>query len=115
MLSFCKVPMCTRTINSRGTPDSGSAEELSEEATLAKRIITKRTQLDKVHKGNDKTALFDIFLEPDRINDDNPLAWWKANGHKYTLLGHIVRGVVAILAMSAPSERDFSQTTLVIT
>lgn len=100
-------------LNSRETLDPEN-EDLeppqSEDVTVAKRV-----PLDKVQKKNEKTAFFDTSLEPVLNPDGNPLKWWRVNAHKYLVLAHIARCVLAVLAMFAPSERFFSSSALVMT
>ena len=46
---------------------------------------------------------------------EDPLTWWKENTSKFPLISHVGRAVLATPATSAPSERVFSQSGMIVT
>ncbi|CAM9696318.1 unnamed protein product, partial [Sphacelaria rigidula] len=53
--------------------------------------------------------------EPALTINENPLKWWLLNAHKYPLIAHVARNVLAVPASPGPLERVFSQSGLVMT
>ena len=47
--------------------------------------------------------------------DENPLAWWRSNEHKYPHIAKLARRYLAVPGTSVPSERVFSTAGDIVT
>lgn len=66
-----------------------------------------RAEHDSVHEAERASELAVFFsprLCPAIEEAEDPLAWWKANAHRFPLIAHVARRVLATPATSSPSE-----------
>lgn len=72
--------------------------------------VTLRTPLDKVTH-----EISQYEFAPRADPDSNPLLWWKVHGSEYFVLSKLAKKYLCVTASSAPSERVFSTSGLIVT
>ena len=81
---------------------------------FADETLAKRQETEGVQTATEKAGFLNSTLEPPLDGIENPLKWWAKNAHKYPLIAHVARNALAVPASSAPFERLFSQSGLVM-
>ena len=72
--------------------------------------LTEFERYNRLEDDYDDTDDLDRYLHEDRASSDtNPLAWWRANHHRYPILRYMAFDLLACPASSSADERTFSK------
>ncbi|XP_072147896.1 zinc finger BED domain-containing protein RICESLEEPER 2-like [Setaria viridis] len=93
---------------SQHTTDSEQAPEKSKR--LMRSVIAQKMRLDGGGNGTTKSELEKYFAEENEEDkkDFEILEWWKDNAHRFPILSHMARDLLAIPISTVASESAFS-------